>query len=237
MRDVQRPLRPLLLAIAIGALVAIPVLAVGPRGALTSPSPSTDASAVPSTAPASTAPSTDAPTAAARATPSISASPDRTTQPTTPQAGGSGKPDKDKSSKGQDGDDEAPAVTVTGTLGTKTDADGDTEYTLTTGSTTLLLEAGPKWFYGDKHPLQPFVGKRVTVVGEQATGSNELEVRSVNGTLIRGDGKPPWAGGWKRVGKIHPGWSQEKWDRWQARIADKATGSKTDDTTESSGGN
>jgi hypothetical protein len=35
-------------------------------------------------------------------------------------------------------------------------------------------------------------------------------------------GRPPWAGGWKVVGRDHPGWSQEKWDRWQAKVADKA---------------
>jgi hypothetical protein len=28
-------------------------------------------------------------------------------------------------------------------------------------------------------------------------------------------------GGWKRVGEGHPGWSQEKWDRWQAKLAEK----------------
>jgi len=208
MRDLRRPLRPLLLAIAVGAMVAIPVLAVGPRGTLSSPSPSATASVEPVATP-----TLDATTAAPRPAASMSALPERTAGPAASHGPQSGKPDKDEK------DADAPSVTVTGTIGTRTDADGDTEYTLTTGSTTLVLEAGPKWFYGAKHPLQPFVGKRATVVGEQATGSNELEVRSVNGTVIRGDGKPPWAGGWKRVGKIHPGWSQEKWDRWQARLA------------------
>jgi len=113
------------------------------------------------------------------------------------------------------------AVTLKGTVGTRTTVDGDTEYTLTVGSTVLTLEAGPSWFYGDKHPLKPFVGKSVTVVGEQATGSTEVDVRSVDGIVIRSAGRPPWAGGWKVVGKIHPGWSQEKWDKWQAKIADR----------------
>jgi hypothetical protein len=44
----------------------------------------------------------------------------------------------------------------------------------------------------------------------------------VDGKALREPGKPPWAGGWKVVGKDHPGWSQEKWDRWQAKQAAKA---------------
>ena len=78
----------------------------------------------------------------------------------------------------------------------------------------LTLEAGPSWYWGDHHPLAPFVGKHVTVVGEQATGSTEVDVHSVDGTVVREPGKPPWAGGWKAVGKIHPGWTQEKADTW-----------------------
>jgi opacity protein-like surface antigen len=35
-----------------------------------------------------------------------------------------------------------------------------------------------------------------------------------------GHGKPPWAGGWKRVGEGHPGWSQEKADRFKAKFGD-----------------
>ena len=33
--------------------------------------------------------------------------------------------------------------------------------------------------------------------------------------------KPPWAGGWKAVGSAHPGWTQEKWDKWQQKQAAK----------------
>ena len=115
-----------------------------------------------------------------------------------------------------------PEVTVTlsGTVGTSTDAKGDATYTLRSGSTTYTLEAGPAWFYGDKHPLKPFVGKSVTIVGEQETGSAEIDVMSVNGTAIREPGRPPWAGGWKRVGEKHPGWSQEKADRFKAKFGD-----------------
>ena len=134
-------------------------------------------------------------------------------QSETPKA--SREPKEPKGSK----EPETP-VTLTGTVGTSTDADGKPQYTLQSGGTTYTLEAGPSWFYGDKHPLKPFVGKSVTVAGEKAAGSNEVDVKSVDGTVIRGEGKPPWAGGWKRVGKIHPGWSQEKADRFKAKFGD-----------------
>ena len=126
-----------------------------------------------------------------------------------------GKSEKPKASKAP----QTP-VTLTGTVGTATDADGKTSYTLQSGGTTYTLEAGPSWFFGDKHPLKAFVGKSVTVAGEKTAGSNEVDVKSVDGTAIRGEGKPPWAGGWKRVGKIHPGWSQEKADRFKAKFGD-----------------
>jgi hypothetical protein len=121
--------------------------------------------------------------------------------------------------------DRAPetAVTVKGTVGTRTDANGRTEYTLTTGSTVRVLDAGPPWFYGSKHPLKPYVGKQVTIAGGQRAGEDELEVTSVDGTAIREPGKPPWAGGWKVVGKDHPGWTQEKWDRWQTKLKARGT--------------
>ena len=104
-------------------------------------------------------------------------------------------------------------VTVTGTVGTQTNAGGETEYTLTTPDTTLLLDAGPAWFFGDAYPLAPFVGKQVTIGGEQREGSTQVDVVTVDGTALREPGKPPWAGGRKRVGERHPGWSQEKADR------------------------
>jgi hypothetical protein len=112
-------------------------------------------------------------------------------------------------------------VTVTGTLGARTAADGTTEYTLTSGDTTLLLGAGPAWFFGDAYPLAPFVGKQVTITGEQKKDPTSVDVLTVDGTALREPGKPPWAGGWKVVGKDHPGWSQEKADRHAAKQADK----------------
>jgi hypothetical protein len=126
--------------------------------------------------------------------------------------------------------DRAPAldVTVTGTVGTRTDTKGRTEYTLTTGSTVRVLGAGPPWFWGDDHPLQAYVGKQVTVSGTQRAGDAEVSVVSVNGTVIREPGRPPWAGGWKAVGEAHPGLSQEKADRWAAKRAEMAERHGTD---------
>lgn len=119
--------------------------------------------------------------------------------------------------------DKAPevAVSVTGVVGQRTEVGGEVEYTLTRRGTILVLDAGPAWFFKDKHPLAPYVGKTVTVAGEQRTGSTEVDVVSIDGTALREPGKPPWAGGWKRVGKDHPGWTQEKWDRWQAKAKER----------------
>lgn len=111
-------------------------------------------------------------------------------------------------------------ITLTGTVETSTDADGETAYTLTDAGKTYTLDAGPRWFFGDKYPLKPYVGKNVTIVGEVAEGSTDVDVKSVDGTALRGEGKPPWAGGWRKVGPAHPGWSQEKADRFKAKFGD-----------------
>jgi hypothetical protein len=115
----------------------------------------------------------------------------------------------------------APEVQVTlkGTVSATTAADGSVDYTIAVAGKTLELEVGPKWFWGDKNPLKAFVGKTVTIVGEQS--GDEVDVRTVDGTAIRAPGKPPWAGGWKVVGPSHPGWSQEKADRFKAKQAAK----------------
>ena len=153
------------------------------------------------------------PTFAADPSPSPAASPEGTEKPEK-----SPKPGKaTKAAKAP----ETP-VTLSGTVGTRTDADGRIEYTLTEGATTVVIDGGPSWFYGDDHPLKPYVGKRVTITGSQRAGDPEVEVDAVDGKAIRAAGKPPWAGGWKRVGARHPGWTQEKMDRWQAKRADKA---------------
>ena len=123
-----------------------------------------------------------------------------------------GKPDKSKVPE--------VSVTVRGAVSTATDANGKTIYRISSGGKTYELAAGPSWFHGDNHPLKAFVGKTVTIVGGQREGSTEIDVQSVDGTALRAPGKPPWAGGWKRVGERHPGWSQEKADRFKAKFGD-----------------
>jgi hypothetical protein len=117
---------------------------------------------------------------------------------------------------------EAPEVQVTirGEVRSTTDAEGHPDFTIAANGKTLHLDAGPSWFFGTKHPLLPFVGKTVTIVGEQS--GDEVDVVSVDGTTLRAPGKPPWAGGWKTVGKIHPGWSQAKADRQAAKVKARA---------------
>ena len=129
-----------------------------------------------------------------------------------PAVAAPGKPEKAKVEK--------TPITLKGSVKATTDAEGTVSYTLTSGGTTYTLDAGPSWFFGDKHPLKPFVGKSVTLEGEIAAGSTEVDVRSVDGTALREPGGPPWAGGWKKVGKLHPGWSQAKADRFKAKFGD-----------------
>ena len=117
------------------------------------------------------------------------------------------------------GKDTSP-ITLNGTVELTTDADGREIYTLLDGGKTYTLEAGPAWFFGDHYPLKPYVGKQVTIEGEAAAGSTDVEVVSVDGTRLREAGKPPWAGGWRAVGAAHPGWSQAKADRMQAKFGD-----------------
>jgi len=115
---------------------------------------------------------------------------------------------------------EKSAITISGTVQVATDAKGHDTYSLTDGATTYTLDAGPPWFFGDKYPLKKFVGQKVTIVGEVARGSTEVEVGSVNGTALRAPGRPPWAGGWRAVGAAHPGWSQDKAERMKAKFGD-----------------
>jgi hypothetical protein len=103
--------------------------------------------------------------------------------------------DDDQSNRSEDRQGEKAEVTVTGTVGTGTAANGATMYTLDTGTTVLRLNAGPAWFYPDAHPLAPYVGQQVTVVGEQRQGTRQVDVLSIDGTVIREPGRPPWAGG------------------------------------------
>ena len=200
------------LALLLG-IVALPALAADPSA---SPEvPDASASVEPSAQPADSAEPEETTEPEDSAEPDESAEPNRAAEPEE-----QGKPDKDKSPK--EHKDKAPEheITLSGTVTTGTDDDGETEYRMQSGGTTYVLEAGPKWFFGDDYPLKAYVGKNVTIVGEVAEGSTEVDVVSVDGTRLREPGKPPWAGGWKQVGEKHPGWSEEKAARWAEKQAD-----------------
>ena len=153
--------------------------------------------------------------------PALAASPSPSTGATAASAAPSPEPKASKAPKAPKAS-KAPevAVTLRGPVAAAKDADGRTTYTLTANGKTVRLDAGPSWFFGDKHPLAPFVGKTVTITGGQR--GDEVDVETVDGVRLRAPGKPPWAGGWKAVGSAHPGWSQEKADRWAQKQAAKA---------------
>ncbi|MFL5779309.1 MAG: hypothetical protein ACJ761_10235 [Chloroflexota bacterium] len=98
------------------------------------------------------------------------------------------------------------AVTVRGTVGTSKDDQGRPTYSLVADGNTWELSVGRPWFWGDKNPLAPFVGKSVEVVGSHHEGDFDLDVETIDGKALRDAGRPPWAGGPWVVGKIHPGW-------------------------------
>jgi hypothetical protein len=142
-----------------------------------------------------------------------------------PSGGAGGAPAASHEPKGPKASHEPEvSVTLKGTVAATTATDGSVDYTIVANGKTLKLEAGPKWFWGDKNPLKAFVGKSVTIVGEQS--ADEVDVETVDGQAIRAPGKPPWAGGWKVVGSAHPGWSQAKADRFQAKQVAKAAREK-----------
>ena len=121
-------------------------------------------------------------------------------------------------------------VTVTGTVKQGVDGQGRPSFSLTDGSKTWDLSAGPPWFWGDKNPLKAYVGKSVTVVGSSETGGTELDVETVNGTAIRAPGKPPWAGGPWVVGPTHPGWKPWMANGKPGKGVDGAPGQNKDKT-------
>ncbi len=212
-----RPLAAVATLIVMLAVVALPTLAADP-----SASPGTPPSAEPEGS-AAVAPSAELVESAEpeeSTEPEESVAPDESAAPAERAAEPEqGKPDKGPKEK-KDKVPEQP-VTLEGTVTAGTDDDGDPSYELTSGGTTYQLDAGPPWYHGDNHPLKPFVGQSVTITGEAAEGSTEVDVMTVNGTVVREPGKPPWAGGWKRVGERHPGWSEEKAARWAEKAAKK----------------
>jgi len=111
-------------------------------------------------------------------------------------------------------------IELRGTVRAATDEDGAAAYELVdTAGAAWELEVGPPWWWGASNPLAPYVGKTVTIAGERHPGEREVDVLTVDGKAIREAGKPPWAGGWKVVGERHPGWSQARADRWEAKQA------------------
>jgi hypothetical protein len=178
--------------------MAVPVFGLDPSPSASS-SPSESASPEASASPSPTARPTPAPAAA-------SPKPAATAEPS--------KPPKPEKSAKPENESKTPGVPITirGVVGVVNDGKWP-EYTLTSGGTVYELSAGPPWWWLDKNPLAASVGKTVTIVGEQEGGTTEIDVESVDGTLLRESGRPPWAGGWKSVGPKHPGWAQWKVDK------------------------
>lgn len=108
--------------------------------------------------------------------------------------------DSEKAAKGP--------ITLTGTVQLAADSKGRPAYTLTSGLTTYTLKAGPRKLTGASSPLNQYVGQSVTITGALAGGNNQVNVLSINGTALHGNGRPAWAGGWKAAGAGRPGRSQ-----------------------------
>jgi len=118
------------------------------------------------------------------------------------------------------------SVTLTGTIVKATDDKGRPTFTMTVSGTTWELSAGPKWFWKDNSPLAAYAGKSVQVVGTHHEGDTDLDVTSIDGKALRGEGRPPWAGGPKVVGAAHPGFGHGR-DKAPGQLKDK-TKSGTD---------
>jgi hypothetical protein len=147
-------------------------------------------------------------TAGALAFPVLAASPTPSASPKpNDHANGNGKAHAAKPDKSH-----APETPVTlhGRVTKSTDADGHDAYTLSAGGATYKLSVGPPWFWGDRNPLDAYVGKDVTVDGDREGTDGDVDVNTVDGKVIREPGKPPWAGGPKVVGPAHPGYKAWK---------------------------
>ena len=119
------------------------------------------------------------------------------------------------------GDADVVVESLSGVVRQVEDADGDTEYELVTETGAVRLSVGPPWFWGDDHPLVPYVDSQAEVTGvtddgQPAPQANErvrdradrepsFDVFTINGHQIRSPGRPPWAGGPRVVGERHPG--------------------------------
>ncbi|HEY8198619.1 MAG TPA: hypothetical protein VIF44_02525 [Candidatus Limnocylindrales bacterium] len=92
----------------------------------------------------------------------------------------------------------------TGTVAVQVETDGTTTYVLQTAGGTLVLDIGPPRYWGDANPLVPLVGTSVTMTGVQKPGSDRFAVFTLGDRVIRGPGRPPWAGGAKANGQTGP---------------------------------
>lgn len=110
-----------------------------------------------------------------------------------------------RSEKSPKAEREAGPVTVTGVVQETTDAKGRPVFTVTADGTTWMLSAGPKWFWRDGDILRALVGRSVELSGKARAGA-KLHVDRIGGVALRGDARPPWAGGPRLVGEFHPGW-------------------------------
>jgi hypothetical protein len=154
------------------------------------------------------------PSTAPSATPAAPAPAPAASEPDEDQDGNSGsKPDK-ASRPGKDAGAAEHPVKLTGIVAQPA---GEDEFTLVVGIKVYRLSVGPPWWWGDASPLAAVKGKVVTIDGEQAEGSDEVDVLAIDGKVIREPGRPPWAGGWKVVGPKHPGWAQWKVDKQAAK--------------------
>ena len=102
---------------------------------------------------------------------------------------GQTKPDKspnpnkpDKAAKADKGAE--VAVTVQGTVTKGTDESGRPTLQLTADGKTWQLSAGPSWYWGDKNPLNAYVGKSVSIAGSSHAGDTELDVETVDGKAL-----------------------------------------------------
>ena len=103
------------------------------------------------------------------------------------EAGQVGEPNKpDKAAKAAKGPE--VAVTVQGTVTKGTDDKGRPTYSVTANGKTWELSAGPSWYWGDKNPLNAYVGKSVSIAGSTHEGETELDVETVDGTALRAPG-------------------------------------------------
>jgi hypothetical protein len=133
-------------------------------------------------------------------------------------------------------DTAATGGSTTGTIVAGVDGDGQPTYFLRLEDGTLIeLRFGPSWFWGDLDPLAGLLETVVTVGGQLRDGApNEnasdtakekaahapgIKVRTVDGSRLHDHGKPPWAGGPKVIGEVHPGY--DGWSKGQAAKAEK----------------